>query len=51
MAMPKKSGLSSRGSMTSASSRLTLNSPGCLVTRLMDLYMAFIIARAKYALG
>lgn len=49
--MPRKSGLSSKGSMNSASSRLTLNSPGCLVTRLMDLYMAFIMARAKYAFG
>lgn len=51
MAMLKKSGLSSIGTMTSASSRLTLNSAGWRVTRLIDLYMAFIIALAKYALG
>jgi hypothetical protein len=37
--------------MSSASCRLTFQSPGWRVTFLIDLYMAFIIARAKYALG
>jgi hypothetical protein len=37
--------------MSSASCRLIFQSPGWRVTFLIDLYMLFIIARAKYALG